>query len=318
MTDDSYRTLVVDAFATEPLGGTPVGVVPDAAGLDEAAMRALATELGHETAFVFPNGATDGHELVVRSPDHLLPTEVDRRDAAAVAAHSQRRRDGELDPGRYAVPTNGDRVETRVTDDGVVLVERPDPTVETVEVDHARVGTALGIDPAAMADVGADLPTAVASAGEPLLLVPVNFLEHLGAAEPGTEALSLLVDEHAVAGITAFTFDAVDGESTLHARTFRVDGGSVREAGASGPVGGALGVALHALGAFDDEFPEQLRCETGHYLDRPGVVRVEVDAADGTSGGGAAPEAVRVGGRATATVDGRAVVPTVDDGIIEA
>jgi PhzF family phenazine biosynthesis protein len=41
------------AFTTDPAGGNPAGVVLDASDLDEAAMQALAAEVGYsETAFV--------------------------------------------------------------------------------------------------------------------------------------------------------------------------------------------------------------------------------------------------------------------------
>ncbi len=45
------------AFTDAPEGGNPAGVVPDATGLDDAAMLAIAAEVGYsETAFLLPTG----------------------------------------------------------------------------------------------------------------------------------------------------------------------------------------------------------------------------------------------------------------------
>ena len=47
------RVLRYTAFADDPSGGNPAGIVLDASGLDDAAMQAIATEVDYaETAFV--------------------------------------------------------------------------------------------------------------------------------------------------------------------------------------------------------------------------------------------------------------------------
>jgi len=63
------------------------------------------------------------------------------------------------------------------------------------------------------------------------------------------------------------------------------------------------------VGAFDGDFPDELRFEQGHFLDRPGHVRVRV-----------AGDVVRVGGEAVVSMDGELRVPADDDDseIIEA
>ncbi|WP_307207969.1 PhzF family phenazine biosynthesis protein [Microbacterium testaceum] len=61
------------AFAAEPGGGNPAGVVLDAVDLDAAQMQRIATDLGHpETAFV---GERDGRRVAVRyfSPGAEVP-----------------------------------------------------------------------------------------------------------------------------------------------------------------------------------------------------------------------------------------------------
>jgi len=298
---DTRRALLVDAFTAEPLSGNAAGVVPDANDLSEGQMQSIARELAvSETAFILPSGPAD------RQLRYFTPRqEVDLCGHATVAAHAHLRESGAIDAGTHTVETNVGVLDVDVESDGTVWMTQDGPRIERVDVDYDRLASALGIDPAAMQDVGADAPVAVASTGLPFLIVPVNFLEHLGAADPDFAAVAALADEYDAAGIYAFTFDALGAESTLHARAFAPDVG-IDEDPVTGTASGACGAYLREIGAFD-EFPEEMRFEQGHFLDRPGEVRVRV-AGD-----------VRVGGRAVTALDGDIVVPDVEaDEIVEA
>jgi len=140
----------------------------------------------------------------------------------------------------------------------------------------------------------------VATVGLPFLIVPVNFLEHLGSADPDMDAVAALAADHGATGVYAFTFDALEAESTLHARMW-APGAGVPEDPVTGTASGACGAYLHAVDAFDDP-PAEMRFEQGHFVDRPGLVRVAVDGDD-----------VRVGGRAVTALDGTLAVPSADD-----
>ncbi|MFC6988044.1 PhzF family phenazine biosynthesis protein [Haloplanus sp. GCM10025708] len=299
---DSRRVLLVDAFTDEPLTGNAAGVVPDADGLAESQMQAVAAELGaSETAFLRPSEAAD------RRIRYFTPArEVDLCGHATIAAHAFLFAEGVVEAGTHTLETNVGVLDVELTEDGVVWMTQDDPTVETVDVDYDRVGDALGVDAAALRDVGADLPAAVASTGLPFLVVPVNFLERLGGATPDMNAVAELAEEHDAAGIYAFTFDAVDADSTLHARMF-APGYGVPEDPVTGTASGACGAYLRSVDAFEGELPDEMRFEQGHFVDRPGVVRVRVG------------DDVRVGGEAVAALDGSLSVPPADDDdIVEA
>ena len=298
---ETVRTLLVDAFTDEALAGNAAGVVPDADGLTEAQMQAVARELSvSETAFLTESDDAD------RRVRYFTPTtEVDLCGHATVAAHAHLLDDGVVDPGTHTLETNVGVLDVEVTEDGVVWMTQDDPEIERVDLDYDRVGEALGVDPAALRDVGADLPLAVASTGLPFLVVPVNFLEHVGGADPDMAAVEELCEAVDAVGVYAFSFDAVDRDSTLHGRAF-VPLAGVPEDPVTGTASGAVGAYVREFDAFDD-FPEEMRFEQGHFVDRPGHVRVRVD------------ETVRVGGRATTALDGRLVVPGPDDDdIVEA
>ncbi|GAB6862784.1 PhzF family phenazine biosynthesis protein [Haloplanus litoreus] len=300
---DTRRTLLIDAFTDEPLAGNAAGVVPDAAGLTDDQMGRIARELSaSETAFLTDDADAD----VDRRIRYFTPTqEVDLCGHATVAGLAFLHGEGALDAGEGSLRTNVGVLDVEVTDEGVAWMTQDDPAVELVDLDHDRAGEALGIDPAALRDVGADLPAAVASTGLPFLMIPVNFLEHLGNADPEMDAVAELAADYGATGVYAFTFDALDAASTLHARMF-APGAGVPEDPVTGTAGGACGAYLRTVDAFDD-LPDEMRFEQGHFVDRPGVVRVRVG------------EEVRVGGRAVTALDGSLAVPPADeDDILEA
>ena len=305
MTDDTERreAFLVDAFTDEPLSGNAAGVVPNAEGLTDAQMGAVADELGaSETAFLLPSEEAD------RRVRYFTPTtEVDLCGHATVAAHARLRESGTVDAGTHTLETSVGVLDVEVDEGGRVWMTQNPPTVREVEVGYDRLGSVLGCDPNAFRDVGADLPVAYADTGLPFVVVPVNFLEHLGDVTPDFDAVAELADEHGAAGVYAFTFDALDADSTLHGRCF-APGAGIDEDPVTGTASGACGAYLDRFGAFDDT-PEEMLFEQGHYVDRPGVVRVR-------AAGGDAPT---VGGDAVTAFAGGIRVPAPDeDDIIEA
>jgi PhzF family phenazine biosynthesis protein len=289
------RALLVDAFADEPLSGNAAGVIPDGSDLSESQMRAVARELAaSETAFVLPSGPAD------RRLRYFSPTaEVDLCGHATIAAHAHLHGDGVVDAGEHTVETNVGVLDVEIEADGTVWMTQDAPRVDVVDADYDRLGAALGVDSEALRDVGRDVPVAVASTGLPFLVVPVNFLEHLGNAAPDFDAVEALADEYDAAGVYAFTFDALSADAALHARAF-VPGLGIPEDPVTGTASGACGAYLRRVSAFD-ELPERMTFEQGHFVGRPGRVLV------------AARDEIRVGGRATTSLDGSLAVPADED-----
>jgi len=304
---DTRRTLLVDAFTDDPFAGNAAGVVPEADGLSTTQMQAIARELSaSETAFL---STADDADRRIR---YFTPTqEVDLCGHATIASHALLAADGVIEPGTHTLKTNVGVLDIELQDNGVVWMTQSRPEVETVEVDYDRVADALGVDPATLRDVGADLPIARATTGLPFLIVPVNFLETLSGVQPDLAAIEAIAEEHDATGIYAFTFDTLDAESTLHARMF-APGAGVDEDPVTGTASGACGAYLDAYEAFD-ELPDDLRFEQGHFLDRGGIVHVEVGVDD------RGRKQVRVGGEAAVALEGTLQLPdTEDDEIIEA
>jgi trans-2,3-dihydro-3-hydroxyanthranilate isomerase len=297
---DTRRSLLVDAFTTDPLSGNPAGLVPDADGLATEAMAAIARELNaSETAFLL----SEGDDRRIR---YFTPTgEIDLCGHATIAAGSWLAQAGRIGDGTHTFETNVGPLEVEL-DGETVWMNGQRSAVSRIDLDYGRVASALGIDPATLTDIGADLPLATASAGLEYLVVPVNFIEALSGIDPDQEAIAELSAELDVTGVYAFTFDTLDGDATLHGRMFAPAIG-VDEDPVTGTASGSVAAYLRAVEAFDGELPEEMVFEQGHFVDRPGRVRVRARA-----------DPIAVGGRAVTALEGTISVPEYGaDDIIE-
>lgn len=311
----SVRAFLVDAFADEPCAGNPAGVVPDADGLSDDQMRAVASELGaSETAFLQESETAD------RRVRYFSPTtEVDLCGHATIASHARLFESERVEAGRHTLETNVGTLDIEIDESGTVWMTQNPPEVRQVDLDSARVADALGVPASSLVD---DLPFAVASTGLPFLVVGVEFLSDLGDAGPDFAAVENLCEEVGAEGVYAFTFDTLRGDADVHGRAFCPLLG-IDEDPVTGTASGATAAYLDHIGAFrgggespnatdvsveSERFPDELMFEQGHFLDRPGTVRATVD---GTT--------VRVGGTATTTMDGTLRVPESEtDEILEA
>jgi PhzF family phenazine biosynthesis protein len=307
MTDhDTRRALLVDAFTDEPLTGNAAGVVPDASGLADDQLQAIASELGaSETAFLLHSDEAD------RRVRYLTPTqEVDLCGHATIASHALLAADGHIDDGTHTLETNVGVLDIEVDGETVWMTQNPPEIRELDDLGYGTDADALGTRVEGLRGLSADLPLARATTGLPFVMVPAEYLADLSGMEPDMTAIEELADAHDCAGVYAFTFDTLDAESTLHARMF-APGAGVPEDPVTGTASGACGAYLDRFGAFEPT-PETMLFEQGHFIDRDGLVRV--DASDATAEG-----RVRVGGEAVVALDGQVAVPSSeDDDIIEA
>lgn len=297
------RALLVDAFTDDSCAGNAAGVVPDAGGLTDDQMQAIAAELGaSETAFLRPSDAAD------RRLRYFTPTtEVDLCGHATIASHAHLYDDGALAAGEHTLETNVGVLDIEVAEDGTVWMAQNPPTVREVELSYERVAEATGTEAAALRGASDDIPLAVADTGLPFLIVPITYLSDLGDADPDFDAVEALADDVGAAGVYMFSFDALDRASTAHGRAW-VPGVGVDEDPVTGTASGAAGAYLARFGAFDGDAPAEMVFEQGHFVDRPGRVRVRV-----------ADDAPMVGGRGVSTLDGTLAVPAeTEEEILEA
>jgi PhzF family phenazine biosynthesis protein len=267
------------AFTTTPDGGNPAGVVLDAAGLDEAAMQAIAADVGYsETAFVTGVGDdADGGEgrrhVAVRyfSPLAEVPFCGHATIATGVAMGDRGER-SDLVFHTVAGPVLV-RVATVDGRPAATLTSVPPHTDPVADADLAEALAALGWREA---DLDPALPPRVAYAGARHLVLAAATRERLAALDYDMPRLGALM---AARDWTTLQLVFRRSETTFVARDPFPPGGVVEDP-ATGAAAAALGGYLRELGLV--MVPADLVVHQGDDLGRPSVLRVHVPAGHGT------------------------------------
>ncbi|MDR2609848.1 MAG: PhzF family phenazine biosynthesis protein [Clostridiales Family XIII bacterium] len=234
---------IVDAFATEPFGGNPAGVVwlGDAEFPNEDSMRRLAAEFRYsETAFVRRAAPLSG----IFETRYFTPvSEVDLCGHATIGAFAALLEAGAVgDGGSCTNRTKAGDLAISVTD-GCVWMELGAPKLLGAVPDNDELYSIMG----AARSEGAVAP--MVSAGLPDILLPVTDEAALAALNPDFGALAELSERLDVVGVHAFTTDAQDGR--VHTRNFAPLVGIDEEA-ATGTSSGALAYHLYREGLLPD------------------------------------------------------------------
>ncbi len=294
----SPRFHVVDVFAEAPLAGNPLAVVCDAAGLEAAAMQAVAREFGFsETTFVVsdPDATRTGVRVRIFTPAQELPfaghptlgtawvirerLATDRVDAVTLS----------LGVGRVPV-----RFEAEAGGGEVAWLSAPEAELGA-RVPAARIAPVLGLS---AGDLDPQLPVQHVRAGIGFVFVPLRDLEGLRRCRFDLHAFAPLEREGLPAQVYLFCRETVEVGNDLHARMFFA-APDVREDPATGSATACLGAYLLAHHAFG-RGPLSLRIEQGHEMSRPSLLRLRAsDSAPGVQ--------VEVGGRVFETARGELV-----------
>lgn len=277
----TYDLFLVDAFTKTPFTGNPAGVVPDASGMSDTEMQAIAREVNAtETAFVLPPDGPD-HDLRVRFFTRRL--EVPLAGHAAVAVHHVLCETGGENPGRSGIlrlqKTSAGvfPVEVTVVDGWVrVMMSQPPPDFSALRPDMPRVVMlqALGLHDA---DLDNRLPMVAAYAADYSVLVPVAGPSIVDALAPDLPTLSRVFASYMV-----FSLDTEGPGLSTYCRMFAPALG-IAEDPVTGMAHGALGAHLvtSGLAPAGDE-PFHFFSRQGVVMGRPGEVEIIIGR-EGTS-----------------------------------
>ncbi len=260
------------AFTHDPVGGNPAGVVLDARGLDDAAMRAIAAEVGYsETAFV-TGGDASARRFRVRYFSPLAEVAFCGHATIALAVALAER----LGPGEIVLDTPAGEipVSTSADDSGAVratltsVPTRSRPALAT-ELDAAL--RALGWAPE---DLDPALPPHVAFGGNDHLVLAAASRARLAGLDYDFDGLADVMRRH---GWT--TVDLVWRESPerFHARNPFPVGGVVEDP-ATGAAAAAFGGYLRELGLITR--PGTIAIRQGEDMGRPSDLLVDVSPRD--------------------------------------
>jgi len=287
-----YRLYQVDSFTTELFRGNPAGVVPNADGLTEAQMQAIAREMNNsETAFILSPTSSD-HEVWVR---FFTPaTEVPSCGHATIAAHYVRAKEMNLPSCRVIQKIGAGilPVEILREDDdyriimtqGAIEFDEPFPNKQRNEIIAA-----LGL---AEADIDPRCPIQIVSTGHSKVLVGIRERTTMNNLKPNLVKLAEISRQIRCNGY--FVFVLTDGSTDVlsHGRMFAPAIG-IPEDPVTGNANGPLGAYLvqHHLVPTDGK-RLVFKGQQGEAIGRLGTVDVTVEIANGR------PKTVQVGGQA--------------------
>ena len=286
-----YRLYQVDAFTTERFAGNPAGVVPNADGLSDDQMQAIARELNNsETAFICKPQHTD-HDVWVR---FFTPsTEVPSCGHATIAAHYVRAVENALPACTIIQKTGAGILPVKVvrsgTDYKVVMTQAEPEFQEPLPGSQCvLIFQALGLN---LGDVRDDCPVHIVSTGHSKVMTGIRSLDKLHSLQTDLPKLAEISRHIRCNGYYVFVLTPT-GEYLVHGRMFAPAIG-IGEDPVTGNANGPLGAYLvrHRLASSADG-ALVFRARQGEAMGRPGVVEVSVDIEDGS------PKVVRVAGHA--------------------
>ncbi|KAJ6139411.1 hypothetical protein N7471_005897 [Penicillium samsonianum] len=287
-----FRLYQIDSFTRERFTGNPAGVVPDATGLSDVQMQAIAREMNvSETAFIFPDNASSDMTVRFFTPT----TEVPICGHATVAAHWVRAYEGAAD-GTYNQNTGAGILPVAIERGNggatrIWMTQRPAefkaPVEDTVK-DEIR--SALGV-----AELSAIGPVQIVSTGHSKVMVPLPSISILQGLKPDLAALSRISEQIGCNGFFAFVLADPAEDVFAHGRMFAPAIG-IPEDPVTGNACGPLGAYLvqHGIVALDEGKKVEITVRQGEAMGRPGLVNTEIRRVGGTLGVRIAGEAVLV------------------------
>lgn len=300
----SLKFYQADVFTSEPFGGNPVAVFPDADGLSDDQLQQIAREMNlSETVFVFP--PTDKAAVVrlrIFTPTQELPFAghpvigtfyLLAQLGLVPLTGSVTRLLYECNIGLFPVELRGTAKEIEH-----VVMSQPKPEfldrVEDEE-DFYKLALSLGLPKYAVAE--AKSPIEVVSTGLPVLILPIRTLTAIRSIRPDPSAITDLCGRFGANGIMVFTTVTVEPDSTVHTRMFAPAIG-ILEDPATGSASGALGAYLVHHRIIDAKPTAEIVSEQGYEMDRPSRILIQVDSTDSVI------QEVKVGGECVMVVEG--------------
>jgi len=290
-----FSIVTMDVFSANPLEGNPLAVFPDARGLSDAEMQAVAKEMNlSETTFILPREAAVERERGVQVRIFTVSEELPFAGHPTLGTAFVLRGAGGAE--EVALDLKVGKIPVRFEEGNGQPVfgemRQRDPELGEVH-DRKAVAAAAGLSPEQIAD---DLPVQTVSTGIAFVIVPLRSLATMRNMRVDLQGAA----EYLQRGEGKFFYfvcrEKVDPSARLHARMFFYNG----EDPATGSAAGCAAAWMAAHGVAQPG--ERVLIEQGVEMGRPSRIFVRADK-DGNR-----VVNVRVGGNAVEVLRGEVVL----------
>lgn len=287
----------VDAFTSQPFGGNPAGVVPNAKDLSEVEMQQIANEMNlSETAFVIPL-----YDDLFKVRFFTPLCEVDLCGHATIATFYTLASKGYIKPIENGTKTVYQQtkvgrlpVEIKFIDntvDSVIMeqaipkplgnVELLEPLLDSMSINKSQIGVGdKYIEPM------------IISTGLPDIILPIKNKEVLDNLKIDFCKMAEICDQLKVTGVHAFYLPTINS-SEVYTRNFGPSVG-INEESATGTANGALMYFLNSTKLSNQRFITSFQ---GESLKRPSEIQCYINEDNGRI-------RIKVGGKAKIVIDG--------------
>lgn len=228
-----FAFVQVDVFTSVPLEGNQLAVFPDARGMSDAEMQAVAKEMNlSETTFIFPRDIITEREHGVRVRIFTVDEELPFAGHPTLGTAMVLR--GDTGAEEIALDLNVGRIPVRFsTQEGLPfgLMTQRDPEFGQT---HARedVARAAGLN---LDQVAADVPIQTVSTGNAFAIVPVNSLATLQNLSPSWTTMGAYLNRTDAKFFYFVSREALNPEAKLQARMIFYNGEDPATGSAAGP-----------------------------------------------------------------------------------
>lgn len=266
----------VDAFTNKRFGGNPAGVVLDADGLDESTMRKIARELNlSETAFVLKS-KKGAFQMRYFTPTGHEITFCGHSTVGALYMIAKEKRFGVEKAGYYPFDVETLcgvlKMEAKIDNNEEIKVAYETPMIKLrqTNISHGEVAQAAGFEEHL---INAFFPVMYEETNKDLFVV-IESLDALKKIECDPKSFAQFSKQHDIVALCLFCPEAFDPENQFHMRCFAPLVG-IPEDPFTGSVLGGLTAYVDTFRLLSKDNTNNFRVEQGHFIERPGVVKVE-------------------------------------------
>lgn len=265
----------VDAFTNTKFGGNPAGVVLDAGDLDESTMRKIARELNlSETAFVMPSEKADFKMRYFTPTGHEISFCGHSTVGALYMIAKERRfrieKEG-LYPFKVETLCGILKMEATIENQDEIKVAYETPVIKLrhPSISHVEVAGAGGFDEQL---INTAFPVMYEETNKDLFVV-AESLDALKNIECNPKSFAQFSKQHDIVALCVFCLEAFDPKTQFHMRCFAPLVG-IPEDPFTGSVLGGLTAYVNTFELLPKN-SHHFQVEQGHFIERPGIVKVE-------------------------------------------